>query len=420
MKNWLKDKLPKPDLSKKWLISYMLGAIAVVYGLIWQLVEPTTINIIGEDVRWENVWLALAFGYLLASVRVWNPIQPDELGVRIILGIATDNLKAGPPFAPPGLATIETTKRTTAQREFPTEPEKIYRVPEGEDDNPPEGKLPPLRVTFAEKALDDTSAKKIFGDDPENGDYSFERVPGDPASSVTFDETSSETDGLATARITAEVAHVCRLRVHDLKALIQTIPPHPATGERIDEVFRQIEDEMVATINTILTKITVAQALHNLSWINAVMFRKACRRINAEVDGKSVAWGIDLEGVFIKKILFNRNLNTALTNVSVSTLNATAAIRAAEGARQATILQGEGTAQAALDLEQKTLEGRASGLVSIKKVASSEAGRAAIGAEVAREVAKGGNTIVVGTDGATQILGVAAAAAKGLKGGDKK
>jgi regulator of protease activity HflC (stomatin/prohibitin superfamily) len=423
----------KPGISRNWLIAYLLAITLLGYVLITIIItEPYTLK--GFEIKWQNLWLAIAIGYLLASVVVGiiNPIPPDRMGVRIVLGIATDELSSGPPFAPPGLVEIETTPRTIEQREFPAEPQFIFRSKdeEGVSDNPPPRMTHPLRVTFGEKPLTDDEAKNLFRDFywvwPQG---TTELIEG---TKIPFDATVSDDDGLVKGRLTAEVAHVARLRVWKLKALIEKIPADPTTGRRIDEVFRQIEDEQVAVINTILPKMTVGQALRNLPWINAVLFQKVCQRIQAEKrkaadgtelnhsDGHSEEWGIDLEGSFIKSITFNRSVNQAIALAIQNVFNAQAAVNLAVGERQQTILKGEGAAQAASDLERKTLEGRAAGLEAIKKVASTQAGRAAIGAEVAREVAQGGNTIVVGTDGVTQILGVAAAAAKGMKGTDQK
>jgi regulator of protease activity HflC (stomatin/prohibitin superfamily) len=434
-----KDKKMKPNLSRNWLIVYILAVTLIFYVLISLTIDPLTIyardgESVQFEVKWQNIWLAIALGYLFASVAagVLNPIQPDEMGVRIVLGIATDELSAGPPFAPPGLVEIETTKRTIDQREFPAEPSLIFRSKDepGAPENPPEGSnmVHPLRVTFGEKPLTDEQARALFGDF-----YSVwpqgttELTEG---TKIPFDATVSDEDGLTKGRLTAEVAHVARLRVWKLKNLIEKIPADPVTGRRIDEVFRQIEDEQVAVINTILPKMTVGQALRNLPWINAVLFQKVCQRIVAEQregtngkvhsDGHSEEWGIDLEGTFIKTITFNRSVNQSIAQAVENVYEAQALANLAVGTREKTILEGQGAAQAARDLEQKTLEGRATGLEAIKKVAGSESGRAAIGSEVAREIAQGGNTILVGSTGITDILGVAAAAAQGMKGSKDK
>jgi regulator of protease activity HflC (stomatin/prohibitin superfamily) len=216
------------------------------------------------------------------------------------------------------------------------------------------------------------------------------------------------------------VFHICRIRIFNPIQFTISIPNE--TGSRIDEAFRQIEDEQVVALTSILPQMTVAQAILNIGWINAVLFKKVCRRIGAPYNdtgtaagngnekGHSVKWGIDLEGTAIKPIEFNRGLNKAITGVAEATFGAVSTVRTAEADRQAAILAGQGTAQAAQDLERQTLEGRAAGLAKVAEVLGSEGGKDALAAEVARSLGASGNTIVVGTDGVKEIIGLATAA----------
>jgi len=413
------------NLSRTQLIVCLLAIIGIGFALLW-FADPIDLDIISLELKY--MWLAIGIGYLIASLPIWDPIQADELGVRLVLGVATENLEAGVPFAPPGIVEIERAPKSVAQKEFPAEPENIFRNKEGESENAPPGKQPPLRVTFAEKPLSETEAQALFGElyaiwPPEVADLTEKNL-------IRFDHTEGE-DGLGSTRITAEVPHVARIRVENLRKLIQNIPPHPVTGTRIDEVFRQIEDEQIVVLNTILTKMTVAQALRNILWINAVMFLKVSRRIQAAVtsetitisghdrtipfsEGRSDEWGINLEGSFLKGINLNHGLNSAISSVAEKTFAAAAAVREAEGQKQAEILKGQAAAQAASDLVRMTLEGRATGLAAIGKVANTQGGRMAIASEGARAVADGGNAVITGPDGIGQLIGLVAGAAKAV------
>ena len=361
--------------------------------------------------------IGLSLAYILMSWRFWEPIQADEMGVRDILGKPYDRVDAGPPFAPIGFVNILLYPTATTQREFPAEPQLVYYPKEGESDTPPEGSelVRPLRITFAGSPLTEIKAILIFGDD--NCNFVLKGQQFNFA-----EETVEKDDGLSNARVTAVVSHICRFRIYDPVMFTIAVPPDPRTGSRIDEAFRQIEDEQVIALTTILTQMTVAQAIKNISWINAVLFRKVCRRIGAmkeggRVDdsGHSTEWGIDLEGSAVKPFEFNRKLNSAITGVAQAAFDAATTLRTAEAAKQAGILAGQSAASAARDLEQATLEGRAAGLAKISEVLKTDEGKAAQAAEVARAVADGGNTIVVGTSGITDILGLAAAAAKATK-----
>jgi regulator of protease activity HflC (stomatin/prohibitin superfamily) len=394
------------------------------------LVATATILILFSFVTWLVSYLSgfkyhadlgmaisgLCLAYLLVSWRFWEPIQADEMAVRDILGKPYDRVDAGPPFAPLGFVNILLYPTATTQREFPGEPRQVHYPKEGESDTPPEGSglVPPLRITFASSPLKQADARQLFGD---NFEFTLK------GQTYKFaDDTTMKDDGLSNARVTAVVSHICRFRIYDPVRFTIAVPPNSETGSRIDEAFRQIEDEQVVALTTILTQMTVAQAIKNIAWINAVLFRKVCVRIGAvnesglvDDTGHSSEWGIDLEGTAVKPFEFNRKLNSAITGVAQAAFDAATTLRTAEAAKQAGILAGQATASAARDLEQATLEGRAAGLSRIGEVMKTEEGRAAQGAEVARAVADGGNTIVVGTSGITDIIGLAAAAAKATK-----
>ncbi len=356
--------------------------------------------IFGLEPKW--LWVVFAAGYILSGFRIWDPVGPDQQGVRVILGRPFDTVGSGPVFAPLGIVEIIRYSTATLQREFPAEPEKIFRPRKEDKEEAPAGMVPPLRITFAANPISEADAKKVFGD--------FFSVTVNKASPTFVADVEQTDDGLANSRVTAEVPHISRYRIMDAVRFTIAIPP-AEDGDRIDEVFRQIEDEQVIALNTILAQITVAQAQRNIAWINAVLFRKVCLRIKADDDGHSEEWGIDLEGAAIKPITFNRGLNDAITGVAEATFAAAAKIRTAEAEKQKLILEGDGTATAARALEQETLVGRAVGLKQMAKdVQAVKAGEQVLAAETARAIGDKGNTIVVGADGISQLIGLAKAA----------
>lgn len=392
------------------MIAALIAVILMIFvppSCVAQCATDTPVNI-NFTVIWLVAWLAFATAYIAASWRVWNPIGPDEIAVSVLLGKPIGTLHSGPPFAPIGLVEIIRYPSTTAQKEHPTEPELIYRPLVGESETAPHGMRPPLRITFANKALTKDMAKDIFGEDM----IEFMSKQGGTERKYKFDDHKGEDDdGLSNSRVTLEVPHISRFRIHDAVRFTVAVPPHPETGSRVDEVFRQMEDEQVIALNTILAQLTVAQAYRNISWINAVLFEKVRYRIKADEEGHSDDYGIDLEGASLKPFLFNRDLNQAITGVAEATFKATAAIRTGEADKQVTILAGEGAAQAARDLERESLVGRGDGIRAMADaVGDKEKGSEVLAAEVARGIGEAGNTIVVGAEGFGQLAGLAAAA----------
>jgi len=397
--------------NRGWLVLLLTIAFIVVVAIAIKFaIGNVKTPFFKEGINIASLWLGVGMAYTILSWRFWDPIRPDKVGVRVILGYPLDTVTSGPPFAPLGVAEIIQYPTATVQREFPAEPELIFRPKKDESEMIPAGSklIPPLRITFADIHLTTEAAKNIFGNESEGGYFTVKRRDG---GTEMFNEGAENAqDGLATARVTAEVSHISRYRIFDAVRFTIAVPPLEETNERIDEVFRQIEDEQVIALNTILVQMTTAQAMQNVAWINAVLFRKVCHRIKADDKGHSTDWGIDLEGSAIKPIQFHRDLNVSIASITIAVNEKRKTILDAEAAKQNLILRGEGTANAAYTLEKKTLEGRAEGLIAVAKVAASQSGQTAIGAEVAREVARGGNTIVVGTGGMEQILGLAAAA----------
>lgn len=393
----------------------VLTVLCLLAGIVYWLSEEVL------PVNPVMVMIGFSLSYLLVSWRFWDPIPADQIGARSILGKPYDTVTAGPPFTPLGVVDIEVYPTPTQQREFPAEPSMVYFPAEGESDTPPDGSglVRALRITFANQQLTKEKAEMVFG---ENYKFTFNNQE------YVFDhgDTDKE-DGLSNARVTAVVFHICRFRIFDPIQFTISVPPHSKTGNRIDEAFRQIEDEQAVALTAILAQMTVAQAILNIGWINAVLFRKVCRRIGAphttstnpsgtiEEAGHSSKWGIDLEGTAVKPFEFNRSLNKDITGVAQATFNAVSTVRTAEAARKAAILAGEGAAKAAKDLEQGTLEGRAAGLAKVGETLEKEGGREALAAEVARSLGASGNTIVVGTEGLKELIGLATAARKDTK-----
>lgn len=415
-----------------WLILAGKFLVALVVYLVIMLATDPINFPGGVTLTWEILWSWFALIYIGASIRVWDPVPADKIGVRLLVGIATDSVTAGPPVVPPFLCTIELFPTATDQREFPDEPEKIFRSTEDGDQNPPAGMKPPLRINFSD-SLPEDQLDTVLGKMstfPEEGGLRWAWRPGattaaermalrqnstfNPATDtrvIRFNPIVPD-DGLSQSRITAEVAHISRLRVFDAVTLVKAVPPNKETGLRLDEVFRQIEDEQIIALNSILTKISLGQAQGNIDWLNAILFARVEARIGA-VDGHSDSWGIDLESAAIKPFGLNRSLNKAMTGVGTARFAQTITIVQAEGERKRKILEGQGAAMAARDLEQKVLEGRGKGLAAAAK-ATGLTPQELLAAEVAEKIGAGDGNVIIGESGLAQLAAAGTAIAGGL------
>ncbi len=225
-------------------------------------------------------------------------------------------------------------------------------------------------------------------------------VPTDGSSAA-----KAAADGLS-LRVTAEVQHVARIRVESPTLFFTNVPPGD-TDNPLDEAFRQIEDEMVKILLQYFTRMSVAQALMNIRWISIHLLNAVDERVGALGDRRS--WGIDVQAAFVKLIHTDHGINTAISEAAQAPFEKTKIIIAAEAEEKRLEFEGRGKASAAFDLEKRTLDARAAGTKELAdKIGVS--GAEAQAAEVARSIGEGGNTIVVGADGFSQLAGVAAAA----------
>lgn len=397
--------------------------------------------VLGQEISyaWLTFWASAA--YTGFSFRLKEPIGPDQIAVLTFFGKPVDTLHSGLPFAPLGLYQIDRLDGRVIQKEFPDEPENIYH---GELDNAnslPDGKKPPIRITFnetipeaaaREKLKDFFTVAEIHKVDPHDVERIARGIPGSPIkgkkvwadyTDFDFEELESievsEADGEGNTdgnkkskydvptidfqpvvpddglskRVTAQVVPVVRWRISNAITFIGKMGGGEDAIKRVND---QIEDEMVTVLQRILPTISVAQAYQNMAWIHAHLHARLIRRTRD--------WGIDIVGANVKVIPLHHALNKAISE-------ATEAEFVSRARKQLLIAEGEGTAQAARDLEEQILIGRAAGQ---KKLAEDlgVTGAEVQAAEVAREIAKGGNAIIFGGDGMAQAASVVGAMLK--------
>ena len=390
------------------------GAVAIT-GIVAALTEP--LSVFGLPLSFAGLWFWASAAYIGASFRWTKPVQADQIAVLTLFGNPKDILGPGLPFVPIGLFNLEYLPTTVNQEEFPAQPEKVYH---GEIiDTLPEGMKPPIRITFNESIPDSVeSAKETFTEK----DYTvldLHKIYGVEWSKYTYEQldamerTDTNTlvfnpkapkDGLA-RRVTADAVIVAQWRIEDGTKFIQNVTPLETednkhlddTAKRIAEVNKRIEDEMISVLTRLLQKMSYGQAQNNINWINAHLFFAVIKR--------TLGWGIKIEGAIVKKIDAPKRVNEAIANAAKAEFQGNAD-------KELAIKAGEGAANAARKLVEQTLIGQANGqkkLVESLGISGSEV----VAAEVAREIAKGGNAIIFGADGMAQAASVIGAMVKG-------
>lgn len=376
----------------------------------------------------------MTVAYFVFAWRFEDPVGPNQIAVLLFFGKPLKIVDSGPPWAPRGVITPVKLPVDYEQYEFPAEPENIYRGELKEREKLPEGMKPPIRITFT-KSLTSARAKKVFGEDRDlkvlnlqkvensmicefkgednpcevNRDWSTwerseledlekfikDKYPDSPAV-LTFETNVGSTDGLA-MRNTQEIVFVVRWLVEKERAFsfIRLIGSEA-------EANRQMEDELVSVANRLLPKMSLAQALENIEWLNAHLFYSIIKRTSE--------WGIRIDNAYAKRFDLNHALNTAIAKASEAEFTGRAE-------KELLVKRGEGAAQAAQDLEEKTLLGRAAGLKGMATDLDIS-GEAAVNAEVAREFGKSGNAVIIGEDGLAKAVGLGSALLN-KKGGKK-
>ena len=128
-------------------------------------------------------------------------------------------------------------------------------------------------------------------------------------------------------------------------------------------------------------------------------------------------WGVEIAIAEVKSIIFSHELSVAILRVPEATLQAKATVIEAEAQRKKLELEGRGEGAK----ERETLKGRTTGLKKMMAQLNLE-GPAVLGAETARAVTQnpGQKTVVIGTDGFKELIGIAKAAGSVLKDTEEK
>lgn len=401
---------PLKLVSEDTYLKYAIGGVLLVqilgFVLLWAFTDPwqypadTTKPVL--TLNWTLLWSFSSVLYTVFSYRFWDPVKSNENGSILVFQRPWTNVGPGPAFAPLFVVQIATVSSKVEQREFPAEPENIFRGEMKSEEGLPKGKKPPVRIPFRNSIKNEQEARDLFGDNFTVVRPEYTDDDGDihPAREIDF-VWSVPKDGLS-ERLTAEPYPVVRILIDDPSLFVRNI------GD-LDEAFRQLEDELFAVLNSFYTRMSVAQALANMDWIAAHLHRTADRRVGKR--GNTKCWGVDVQAAYVKHIYISKGINTAIMLKAQAPFERDTVIITSEGERKKLINEGQGNAQAAKDLEQQTLAGRGAGYRQVAKdIAATKHGVDVQAAETARALGASGNAILVGADGVKEIISIAKAA----------
>ncbi len=382
----------------------MVGIAGVIGGLLWHFNDALRTEFKMEkefEFSFAKLWLYLSIAYIIGSFRFGTPIPADHIGLRLLFGKPFGELAPGLPLVPLFFCTMDKDSSLVQQKEFPADPEHIYRGEMKDAKLLPDNMKPPMRIPFRNSITKD-EAENVFGRDHE---YNLPD-PHDPARTLTF-EANVPDDGISLRRVTAEAYPVVRWRIKNYTAFKLNIGT-------INEVNRQMEDELFSVLTRICQKISLAQAIQNQQWLNAILFKSVLRRIKGDpLTHESDEWGIELEAVFIKYFYLHHDLNKSIGSVAEASFTANATVISAEATKTRLEKEGAGAAAAEHKLQKAKIAGRGEGIAAlVKKTKLSPEAAAAL--TVSHELSQGGNLVVMGNDGLNNLVGAGMAIAKNL------
>lgn len=342
----------------RWVYFAALAATVLIGFYIGHIFTYLTFTI--GEVEWNVGYLMWTLGAFLLVTRV-SVVGPENMMGIEVLGIPTIVVSGAPVIIVPVVMQALVFSRGTIQMELPDEPENIYR---NEDKGPvPEGKVPPIRITFAEGK---TTAPNLDTDDPLN------------------------------RRLTTEVSAFVRFRIERFWDFYVRI------GDTV-EARKQLADMTISDMQERLAQLTVAQTLLQLETLNEAF--------DELIRNNTQHWGIELIDARIKLLGLSHKLNESIQSISENTAKKQATILTAEGEERKRTLEGQGAANAvgAEILARAEAMKTMAGDLGI-------AGKDVLGAETARTIGSSPSSkIIVGADGMRELAGLGAVLGAAMK-----
>ena len=343
------------------------GITAIIYGvfILASFIFSFYTSTVGGEMEW-NWGLAIALAAVIYTAVSLHQVGPTELGARIFLGRPIDQVSSGFILVPFGFFKLIKETRLIIQKEFPDNPENIYR---GEG-LPPAGKHHPIRIPFGKPEKKDTATgapKDVLEKDPLD------------------------------MRLIEEVVPIVRFRISDYIAFLTVI-------KTVDEALNQLQDLCVSVLSEEFGKVTPAQVIADFESYN--------KKLTDEIQLNVETWGIVLESARIKNISFSHELNRTVQKIAEETALGKASVIKAEAGKKAAVLEGEGKGLAI----KAELDGRTLGLKKMQKDLNLPS-EVILSTETAPAITSnpGQKTIIVGSEGFKDLMAMGTALGESLK-----
>lgn len=362
---------------------------------------------------WNWGWATLfaLISYTLLSLRI---VGPKELGAILFLGKPIRDVSSGLRFVPFLVCQLVKNTRNIIEIELPTRPELIFRAKRNEEEVVPKdllalGYKPPVRVQFGWPGIE-LSTKYLEAKIKDTGIEKGERDKTERTKKLydTLNELITNEkikDDPLNIRMTAETPLVVRLRIRSLSEFLGIFGS-------LEKANDQIQDIAVAMLNREFSKITPAVAQHNLGTFSELIRDEIIERIEKMESDKKSDRSMDIVTVLLRPFVYSHELNEALQKPAQERAKKQSTITAAQAQKQKDALEGKGKGAA----EKAVLDGRTKGLQEMAKNLGVKP-ELVLSAETARAITQnpGQKTVIVGTKGFSDLIGIATGIGKTLK-----
>lgn len=319
------------------------------------------------------------FAYLLIPVYIlvsFRSVGVDEVAGADFFGMPVRQFSNGLKWVPFGLLHFQVEKATFVQSEFPGDADHIQWSDEKTPLEP--GKVRPIYLLTNENP-DGSLPTDVQMNIGIAALAKFQLVP-----ERLFD-------------LIKNVGPIDRAKEDEIR---RTMTGGENVSRVMLEIVRHLRDTSTAEMVQIAGQMSYNEIRGHLQLINELLFLRLHKTL--------VKWGVHLMEAEITKLNPGHDFNEAIQARGRAKAERDAVILRAEGKKRELILEGEGAATA----RRNFLEAEAKGYAKIAKEVQTEAGQIAISAETAGKLAAAGNTVVVGTDGVRDLIGLVTAARK--------
>jgi|GEM_PF-5243627 len=339
-------------------------AVYLVFFFSEGILSFFSFKILGSEMNRGLLLFIFQMLYTIASLR---QVGETEIGALSFLSRFILNTGSGLAFVPLGICRISTVIKGTIVQELPDEAENIFETEKKEP--VPAGKSAPMYI--------------ICGY-PKGGE-------------LEDDPLHARLTGRATPVVTYRVINPC-----DFFSYVGSLK----------EARRRMTDVASAMLGTEIAKTTYSEVIGDMAKYNKVLSLAITRKIDGYSEINSKPWGLHFEDAWLKPFLFGHGLHKSMALLVESKFKKEATIIDAEADKQKVVLSGEATSSV-IKNEADALTGA---LLKRKADLKVDSELVYVG-EVAEKIAEG-NTVLLGTNGFKEVLGLSKVIADTMK--DKK